>query len=387
MREERAVGGMPDQGAWEELSRVVQAELAAWRAAHPRATLAEIEAAVGGGDAAAPGAVPARPGGGQPGRRPGRRAPGRPAGCPALRRPAGAARAGRPGGADAGAGRSRSRIRRSYAVCAACGAGPFPPWMRSWGCCRGALSPTLAEGVTRLAAWMPFARAAEQLAFFWRRAPERGDGAAAHRGGRGGLRGGADGGGRAAGARGAAAAARPAGAAAERRRGDGPAGRRAVGRGQDAGHRHGRRAGVGRAGRRVGRADHRPVLLLPAGRRGHLHPAGAGRDPAARDRDGRGGRARWPTGPRGSRASSTTTARTRCASSTSRTPSSTWRPPPRPTFGAGTAAAQAWLAAQAHDLKHGDPAAVLAALPRPADRRRRPTRRRPPAPGPRRSPT
>jgi hypothetical protein len=30
------------------------------------------------------------------------------------------------------------------------------------------LSPTLAEGVTRLAAWMPFARAAEQVAFFWR---------------------------------------------------------------------------------------------------------------------------------------------------------------------------------------------------------------------------
>jgi hypothetical protein len=32
----------------------------------------------------------------------------------------------------------------------------------------GALSPTLAEGVTRLASWMPFARAAEQVAFFWR---------------------------------------------------------------------------------------------------------------------------------------------------------------------------------------------------------------------------
>jgi hypothetical protein len=35
----------------------------------------------------------------------------------------------------------------------------------------GVLSPTLAEGVTRLAAWMPFARAAEQVAFFWRARP------------------------------------------------------------------------------------------------------------------------------------------------------------------------------------------------------------------------
>ena len=35
----------------------------------------------------------------------------------------------------------------------------------------GALSPTLAEGVTRLAAWMPFARAAEQVAFFWQAPP------------------------------------------------------------------------------------------------------------------------------------------------------------------------------------------------------------------------
>jgi hypothetical protein len=32
------------------------------------------------------------------------------------------------------------------------------------------------------------------------------------------------------------------------------------------------------------------------------------------------------------------------------------------TFGAGTAAADGWLAARAHELKHGDPAAVLAAL-------------------------
>jgi len=31
----------------------------------------------------------------------------------------------------------------------------------------GGLSATLAEGLTRLAAWMPFAQAAEQLAFFW----------------------------------------------------------------------------------------------------------------------------------------------------------------------------------------------------------------------------
>ena len=37
----------PDRAAWEELSRLVHEELAAWRTAHPRAMLADIEAAVG----------------------------------------------------------------------------------------------------------------------------------------------------------------------------------------------------------------------------------------------------------------------------------------------------------------------------------------------------
>lgn len=40
------MAGAPDQGAWTQLSATVQQELAAWRAAHPRATLTEIETAV-----------------------------------------------------------------------------------------------------------------------------------------------------------------------------------------------------------------------------------------------------------------------------------------------------------------------------------------------------
>ena len=120
------VAGMPDQGAWEELSRVVQADLAAWRAAHPRATLAEIEAAVGESTrrlqarylhdlvAASPSAdVAATP------------VEDRPR-CPAC------------GGRLVARGRGERavltpgqpepvRIERSYAVCAACEAGLFPP--------------------------------------------------------------------------------------------------------------------------------------------------------------------------------------------------------------------------------------------------------------------
>src|SRR3954467_6074483 len=39
--------GQIDERAWTELNGAVQQELVAWRQAHPRATLAEIEAAVG----------------------------------------------------------------------------------------------------------------------------------------------------------------------------------------------------------------------------------------------------------------------------------------------------------------------------------------------------
>jgi ribosomal protein S27AE len=39
------MAGEVDEAGWQELSRQVQGELAAWRRAHPRATLTEIEAA------------------------------------------------------------------------------------------------------------------------------------------------------------------------------------------------------------------------------------------------------------------------------------------------------------------------------------------------------
>lgn len=115
-----------DQRAWAELSARVHEELAAWRAAHPRATLAEIEAAVGEATrrlqarylrdlvAASPSAdLTALP----PAARPR---------CPEC------------GGRLAPRGQHERevltpgqpeplRFRRSYAVCPACGAGLFPP--------------------------------------------------------------------------------------------------------------------------------------------------------------------------------------------------------------------------------------------------------------------
>ena len=118
--------GEGDERGWEELSRAVQGELAAWRRAHPRATLGEIEAATDAAlrqrqaryladlVAASPSAdLAASP----PEERPR---------CPAC------------GGMLAVRGR-RARavltpgqaepvaIRRSYAVCSACGVGLFPP--------------------------------------------------------------------------------------------------------------------------------------------------------------------------------------------------------------------------------------------------------------------
>jgi hypothetical protein len=120
---------------WRGVAEEVGRELADWRAAHPRATLAEIEAVVleamerlqaryleDLAQASAAADLAAAP------------AEGRPT-CPEC------------GGRLAAAGRQERavltprqraplRLRRSYGVCPACGAGLFPPWMRSWGCCR-----------------------------------------------------------------------------------------------------------------------------------------------------------------------------------------------------------------------------------------------------------
>ena len=120
------MAGEVDEQGWQELSQQVQGELAAWRRAHPRATLTEIEAATASAlqrlqarylrdlVAASPSAdlaalAPA----------------GRPP-CPAC------------GGLlEARGQRTRAvltpgqavpvPITRSYAVCSACGAGLFPP--------------------------------------------------------------------------------------------------------------------------------------------------------------------------------------------------------------------------------------------------------------------
>lgn len=120
------MGRMPDPAAWAELNRVVHDDLAAWRAAHPRATLAEIEAAVGAATrrlqarylqdlvVASPCAdlattpLAARPVCPQCG---GRLVPRGQCDRAVLT----------PGQAEPVV------IRRSYAVCAGCGAGLFPP--------------------------------------------------------------------------------------------------------------------------------------------------------------------------------------------------------------------------------------------------------------------
>ena len=120
------MAGEIDERAWQELSGQVQGELAAWRHAHPRATLTAIEGAVGAAVqrlqarylrdlvAASPSAdLAAVP--------------------PALR-----PRCPECGGALEARGRQPRAVltpgqaepvafRRSYAVCSACGAGRFPP--------------------------------------------------------------------------------------------------------------------------------------------------------------------------------------------------------------------------------------------------------------------
>ena len=120
------MAGEVDEAGWQELSGQVQGELAAWRRAHPRATLTEIEAATATAlqrlqarylrdlVAASPSAdLAATPAAARPR-------------CPAC------------GGALAARGRQTRAVltpgqaepvavTRSYAVCSACGAGLFPP--------------------------------------------------------------------------------------------------------------------------------------------------------------------------------------------------------------------------------------------------------------------
>jgi hypothetical protein len=115
-----------DSAAWDEVSRVVHAELAAWRAAHPRATLAEIEAAVG----AAMQRLQARYLHDLAGASPCADL----AAVPVAQRPVcptcggRLVARGRQGRDVLVAGQPEPvRLHRSYAVCTACRAGVFPP--------------------------------------------------------------------------------------------------------------------------------------------------------------------------------------------------------------------------------------------------------------------
>jgi len=120
------MAGEVDEGGWQELSGQVQGELAAWRRAHPRASLSEIEAATATAlqqlqarylrdlVAASPSADLAAVAAAERPR------------CPAC---GGALEArGQQTRAVLTPGQAAAvPITRSYAVCSACGAGLFPP--------------------------------------------------------------------------------------------------------------------------------------------------------------------------------------------------------------------------------------------------------------------
>jgi len=118
--------GEHQRTAWEALSSEVGQELAAWRAAHPRATLAEIEqvvlAAVGRLQAQALSELAHASAAADLGASPAKARPR----CPSCG-----------GGLEPRGQHEREvltprqaapvRLRRSYGVCAACGDGVFPP--------------------------------------------------------------------------------------------------------------------------------------------------------------------------------------------------------------------------------------------------------------------
>jgi hypothetical protein len=154
------------RAGWEALGAEVGQELATWREAHPRATLAEIEEAVLG----AVGRLQARAledlahasaavegSAGPLGERPR---------CPDC---GGALEARGRHEREVLVARQRAplRLRRRYAACPACGGGLFP-LDEELGLLPGELSPGLDEGLVRLATWMPFGVAVRELAFFWR---------------------------------------------------------------------------------------------------------------------------------------------------------------------------------------------------------------------------
>lgn len=114
------------QAGWAELSAGVAQELADWRVAHPRATLAEIERAVGAAmerlqagyltdlvQASAAADLAGTP----PAERP------RCRGCGGELEPQGR----RERAVLAPRQSAALRLRRSYAECSACGSGVFPP--------------------------------------------------------------------------------------------------------------------------------------------------------------------------------------------------------------------------------------------------------------------
>ena len=120
------MAGEVDEQGWQELSRQVQGALAAWRRAHPRATLTEIEAAT----TAAVQRLQARylrdlvaasPSADLAALAPAERPP-----CPACGGPL-EARGQRPRAVLTPGQAEPLAFRRSYAVCSACGAGLFPP--------------------------------------------------------------------------------------------------------------------------------------------------------------------------------------------------------------------------------------------------------------------
>lgn len=326
-----------------------------WRLAHPRATLAEVEAALDerwavararlladaalASDAAdpRPGAVP----------------------CPQC----GAALAVR--GAEErtltttyeppSAAPPFRRVRRLRG-------GAFPPWMRS-GLLPGPWTPSLHEWAVRLGAWMPFREAEPGCSApsRTRRSRSRPCGGRPRRRGRPTSR--SSGGGRAPGAGGPHAAARPARPATECGRGDGAAGGRRVGR-----VRRWRSGSCSPPTRlATGRLPAPPTCPISRAAPTNLRAAGDGRGaPPQRRRGGGGGgavrRCRVGAGVRG-----LPPARRGARPGLVRRHGRLPRPGGECSFGAGSGQAARWLAAQTREVLGGPRPACWASCAGSAD--------------------
>jgi len=115
-----------ERSRWQAASAQIEADVRAWRATHPDATLTEIEQAVDGRLAQARADLLAE----IATEHPEREERCRECGGPLVQR-------GQRTRTVRTTGDASLVLTRSYLSCPACGAGFFPPWMSAWSCDRG----------------------------------------------------------------------------------------------------------------------------------------------------------------------------------------------------------------------------------------------------------